>query len=69
MTPNKTKKDRVLINRERLMTYKKCPVCGKPFVLGEFVVRAFDTLTNKDTLVHSEESMFNVELNCYVIKY
>ncbi|MEE4112328.1 MAG: hypothetical protein V2I40_05900 [Desulfobacteraceae bacterium] len=57
---------RSIIDREKLMTFKTCPICGRPFTLGEPVVLACGTWEGPPKWVHENEAVFDPQTSTYV---
>lgn len=55
-----------IIDREKLMTYKTCPACGKPFTLGDPVVLACGAWEGPPQWVHENEAVFDPRTSRYV---
>lgn len=59
---------RFLMDRERITIYGKCPVCKKPFELGEIVVSAYIVSEDRIRPVHPHEAEYDPQLNFYVVR-
>lgn len=70
-TTDPKKRMKTIIDREKLMTYKSCPACNRPFNLGDPVVAACGDWNGPLRLIHEHEAVFDperllyVERNCY----
>jgi len=57
---------RTIIDREKLMQYKTCTACGRPFNLGDPVVLACGAWEGPPTLIHENEAVFDADTSQYV---
>jgi hypothetical protein len=57
---------KIIIDREKLMQYKKCPACGRPFNLGEPVVVACGAWNGPPKLIHENEAVYDADTLSYV---
>lgn len=57
---------KTIIDREKLMTLKKCPACGEPFNLGDPVVLACGAWQGPPQLIHEREAVFDPSIPGYV---
>ena len=55
-----------IIDREKLMHYKTCAACGKPFNLGDPVVLACGNWEGPPKLVHENEAVYDEDSSSYV---
>ena len=54
-----------IIDREKLMTYKTGPACGRPFTLGDPVVLACGAWDGPPRWVHENEAVFDPQTGSY----
>lgn len=66
MTPGNRGPLKTIIDREKLMTYKTCPACGRPFTLGDPVVLACGTWEGPPRWIHENEAVFDPQASIYV---
>ncbi len=66
--PKKEMKTRwkTIIDREKLMTLKRCAACGEPFNLGDPVVMACGAWEGPPRLIHENEAVFDSNIPGYV---
>lgn len=57
---------RTIIDREKLMQYKTCTACGRPFNLGDPVVLACGAWEGPPKLIHENEAVFDADTSQYV---
>lgn len=57
---------KTIIDREKLMTLKKCAACGKPFTLGDPVVLACGAWEGTHQFIHENEAVFDSHIKGYV---
>ena len=57
---------KTIIDREKLMRYKTCEACGRPFNLGDPVVLACGAWEGPPKLIHENESVFDKASSSYV---
>jgi hypothetical protein len=57
---------KTIMDREKLMHYKSCKACGKPFNLGDPVVLACGAWAGPPKLIHENEAVYNSETSSYV---
>lgn len=55
-----------IIDREMLMTLKRCPACNQPFNLGDPVVLACGDWHGPPRLIHESEAIFDQEQSIYI---
>ena len=57
---------KTIIDREKLMQYKTCTACGRPFNLGDPVVLACGAWEGPPKLIHENEAVFDADTSQYV---
>jgi hypothetical protein len=55
-----------IIDREKLMQYKTCAACGRPFNLGDPVVLACGAWEGPPKLIHENEAVYDAETSRYI---
>jgi hypothetical protein len=55
-----------IIDREKLMQYKTCAACGRPFNLGDPVVLACGAWEGPPKLIHENEAVYDAETSHYI---
>lgn len=66
---------KTIIDREKLMTFKTCPACDRPFTLGDPVVMACGAWEGSARLIHENEAVYDrqtmsyVERKCFKARY
>lgn len=55
-----------IIDREKLMQFKTCPACNRPFNLGDPVVMACGAWDGPSRLVHANEAVYDPSSATYV---
>jgi hypothetical protein len=55
-----------IIDREKLMTLKRCPACGNPFEMGNPVVLACGAWEGPPQLIHEHEAVYDEKTEMYV---
>jgi hypothetical protein len=55
-----------IIDREKLMTLKRCPACGQPFEMGNPVVLACGAWEGPPQLIHEHEAVYDEKTEMYV---
>jgi hypothetical protein len=59
---------KTIMSREYMHTYPQCPACGRPFAMGEPVVKACGDWGNALKLVHEEDAEYDEQRCAYVVK-
>lgn len=59
---------KTIIDREKLMTFKTCAACNRPFNLGEPVVLACGAWEGPAKLIHENEAVLDAEAGGYIEK-
>ena len=57
---------KTIVDRAMLMTIKSCPVCKKPFTLGERVILACGDWTGPMRFIHENEAVYDGKVAMYV---
>ena len=57
---------KTLMDREKLMHFKPCPACGRPFTLGDPVVLACGAWEGPPRLVHENEAVYDEKTTTYI---
>ena len=57
---------KTIIDREKLMQFKNCAACGKPFNLGDPVVLACGAWEGPPKLIHENEAVYDTKASGYV---
>lgn len=57
---------KTIMDREKLMRFKTCPACGRPFNLGDPVVLACGAWEGPPRLIHENEAVYDGKAKIYV---
>jgi hypothetical protein len=57
---------KTIIDREKLMTLKRCHACGHLFNLGDPVVLACGAWDGPPRLIHEEEAVYDARSDIYI---
>jgi hypothetical protein len=57
---------KTIMDREKLMKYKTCQACGRPFNLGDPVVLACGAWEGPPKFIHENEAVFDPDTISYV---
>ena len=57
---------KTIMDREKMMQYKTCAACRRPFNLGDPVVLACGAWEGPATLIHESEAVFDNETDTYI---
>lgn len=57
---------KTIMDREKLMQFKTCPACRRPFSLGDPVVLACGAWDGPPRLIHENEAVYDGKANMYM---
>ena len=57
---------KTIMDREKMMQFKKCAACGHPFNLGDPVVLACGAWEGPPSLIHEHDAVYDPKTNSYM---